>query len=350
MSDSPAHRIRRSVQALQPYVPGEQPRGKSLVKLNTNENPYPPSPLVARALEKMAGEPETLRLYPDPLCRGLREKLASYHACDPGQILVGNGSDEVLALCLRAFVERGGSAGFFDPSYSLYPVLAAIEDVVAKPVSLTPDFAWAMPEGYHADLFFLTNPNAPTSTAFPKDRIRSFCEEASGVVVIDEAYADFADEDCMDLARGMDNVLVARTLSKSFSLAGLRLGYVVGPSPLVAALYKIKDSYNVDGLAQRLAGAALDDVEHMRANRARIVATRERVGAALREQGFAVAASQTNFLWIQPPGGDAAGLFETLRERGILVRYFPGPVTGGYLRVTVGTDADMDAFLAALKG
>ena len=261
---------------------------------------------------------------------------------------MGNGFDELLALCTRAFVEDDGAIGWFEPSYSLYPVLADIADRETRRVDLAEDFRWAMPEDYQASLFFITQPNAPTSLAHDKGEIRAFCERFPGVVVIDEAYADFCDFTCMDIALELDNVLVCRTFSKSYSLAALRLGYLVGPEPLIAALFKIKDSYNIDRLAQEIGLAALRDQAHMRANADRILATRARVSGALAARGFEVLPSQTNFLFARPPGHPAQFVFEELRKRRILIRFFSGPRVRDYLRITVGTDAEMDALLAAL--
>jgi histidinol-phosphate aminotransferase len=346
VSDPP--RVRRGVDALEPYVPGEQPRDPGIVKLNTNENPYPPSPRVAEALR--AADVDALRRYPDPVCGRLREKLAEIHRCAPDQVFVGNGSDEVLALCARAFANRDGAIGYFEPSYSLYPVLAAIEEIRTAPVRLSQDFAWTMPGNYEASLFFLTNPNAPTSMLFPKKNVAAFCAGFPGVVVLDEAYVDFAAEDGMDIALSSDRALAARTLSKSYSLAGLRLGYAVGPAPLIRALDKIKDSYNVSRLAQDIALAALGDLGHMRRNVERIKATRGRVASALAARGFWVAPSETNFLWVRPAGMTAEDLFQRLRERKIVVRYFRGEMTGSHLRITVGTDGEMDRLVEAVDG
>jgi histidinol-phosphate aminotransferase len=263
---------------------------------------------------------------------------------------VGNGSDEILALCTRAFVENDGAIGYFEPSYSLYPVLADIRCVAQSAVELGAEFEWKMPRGYEASLFFMTNPNAPTSVRYPRAQVEPFCKSFGGVVLIDEAYVDFAAAHCMDLARELDNVLVARTLSKSYSLAGLRLGYAVGSPALVAALFKIKDSYNADAIAQRLALAALGDGAHMRANVARIKATRQRLSAALGTLRYRVWPSETNFLWVRPPVRPAAEVFAELRRHGILVRHFPGPRTGAFLRITIGTDEEVDKLVAALRG
>ncbi len=338
--------IRTSVEALAPYVPGEQPRGAAL-KLNTNENPFPPSPRVAEALR--TADPSLLRLYPDPVASGLRAQIAALHGCATEQVFVGNGSDEILALALRAFVRRGARAGWFDPSYSLYPVLAAIEEVEAAPTRLSPEFGWAAPETDSVELFFLTNPNAPTSLLFPRAEVEAFCRAFPGVVLVDEAYVDFAPASCIDLALTLPNVLVTRSLSKSYALAGLRVGYAVGPAPLIAALDKVKDSYNVSALAQRLAGAALEDQAWLRETVRQVIAARTRTAQALRARGWRVLDSATNFLFARPPAGRTAGeMFAALRAQGIYVRYFPATATRDWLRITVGTGPQMDHLLAAL--
>jgi len=339
--------IRTSVELMEGYTPGEQPTEKNIIKLNTNENPYPPSPEVERALLTM--NPARLRLYPDPLSKKLREKIAGMHGCKISQVFVCNGSDEVLALCTRAFVENNGSIGYFVPSYSLYPVLAKIRDVKEKPVELTEEFGWRMPKNYKCSLFFLTCPNAPTGILYPKNEISAFCRNFPGVVVIDEAYVDFSKENCMNLALTLNNVLVIRTVSKSFSLAGMRVGYAVGPERLIEALFKIKDSYNLDRVSQEVAFGAFSDLKHMRANVEKIKATRTRLTKALSALGHRVYPSESNFLWVRPHGLSAKELFKRLRAKRILVRYFPGPRTGDFVRITVGTNAECDQLLSALR-
>ena len=341
--------IRKSVQELEAYAPGEQPKDAGLVKLNTNENPYPPSPAVARAVADCAAD--TLRLYPDPMCVALRERIAAICGCGIENVFVGNGSDEVLRVCTRAFTQPGGAVASFEPSYSLYPVLAAAEEVEFRAVPLSEGFGWTDPPAdLGATLFFLANPNAPTGVFYPPEAIGGFCRRFPGVVLLDEAYVDFSGgRNGLELAKSLPNVLVCRTLSKSFSLAGLRLGYAVGSAELIGALYKLKDSYNVDRLAQRIALAALEDLPWMEGNARRIVATRERVAGELAKRGFGVVPSASNFLFVEPPSGvSAAELFARLRTNKILVRYFPGGRTDNHLRVSIGTDAQMDAFLAAL--
>ncbi len=346
-------RIAKSVQALVPYTPGEQPKDKSVIKLNTNENPYPPSPLVSKVLASY--DLDRLRRYPDPVFMELRAKIAEINGTTPAHVFVGNGSDEVLTLAAKAFVDNGEAIGSCDPSYSLYKTLAAIRDVPFVPSPLGPGFSWQTPvvrgaDGTPVALFLLTNPNAPTSIRYPRADVAASAQTFPGVVIVDEAYADFATGTCMALATAPENtnVVVMRTLSKSFSLAGLRLGYCVGPEDLIEALYKVKDSYNVDALAQDVACAALSDLPWMRQNVAKVQKTREAVADELRRRGWDVPASESNFLFARPAHRPAAEIFDALRARNIFLRYFPGPETGDRLRITIGTDADMDALLAAL--
>ncbi len=346
-------RIAKSVQALVPYTPGEQPKDKAVIKLNTNENPYPPSPRVSKVLASY--DLDRLRRYPDPVFLELRAKIAEINGTTPAHVFVGNGSDEVLTLAAKAFVDNGEAIGSCDPSYSLYKTLAAIRDVPFIPSPLGPGFSWQTPvvrgaDGTPVALFLLTNPNAPTSIRYPRTDVAAFAQTFPGVVIVDEAYADFAADTCMALATAPDNanVIVMRTLSKSFSLAGLRLGYCVGPADLIEALYKVKDSYNVDALAQDVALAALSDLAWMRRNVAKVQKTRAAVADELRRRGWDVPASESNFLFARPAHRPAADIFDALRARNIFLRYFPGPETGDRLRITIGTDAEMDALLAAL--
>jgi len=360
----PARRlIRPLVQKLHAYVPGEQPKIKGLIKLNTNENPYPPSPKVLAAIR--AAVDDRLRLYPNPTAQPLREKLAKLHRCAPGNIIVGNGSDELLALATRAFVEPHTGAGrssrstvqYFTPSYSLYPVLAAIQGARANAVGLTPAFELPALEllrrskewDFDAALTFVTTPNAPTGTAFPTATLDALCRAQRGVVVLDEAYVDFAREHALKLALKHPHVLVARTFSKAYALCFQRVGYFVGHPALIAALDKVCDSYNVNGLGQVAALATLEDLPYYRAGFRRIQETRARLGEALRELGFLVRPSQANFILVRPPGLPARVWLEKLRERKILVRWFSYPEVREYLRITIGTDAEADALLRAVR-
>ncbi|MCX7819366.1 MAG: aminotransferase class I/II-fold pyridoxal phosphate-dependent enzyme [Kiritimatiellae bacterium] len=342
-----AIRIRPAIAAMTGYTPGEQPREPDIIKLNTNENPYPPSPAVVRALREF--DVASLRRYPEPMCDALRARIAELHRVRAEQVLVGNGSDELLALCVRALVPRNAAIGWFEPSYSLYPVLAAMEELRAVPTELGPDFEWREPVVDDVALFLLTHPNAPTGCTYPAEAIEGFRARFSGILAVDEAYVDFATRDLMGMVGKDDRTLVFRSLSKSFSLAGLRLGYVVGPPDLIRAMATVKDSYNVDRLAAALGQAALGDLEWMRQNVRRIRATRERVRARLHELGCRVWPSETNFLWFRPAGRPAAEVMAELRAARILVRYFPGRRTGECLRVTIGTDPEMDTFLGAME-
>ena len=346
-------RVTKSVRKLEAYTPGEQPKAKNVVKLNTNENPYPPSPKCAAVLKSF--DLDRLRRYPDPEFAALRQELAKLNHTRPENVFVGNGSDEVLALAAKAFVENDEQIGSLDPSYSLYKTLAAIRDVKwvgedlrretkdpASPVSRLSSSA--------VSLFLWTNPNAPTGEFAEPADIAAFARRFKGVVIVDEAYADFSRTNCMGLATAAKNrnIIVMRTFSKSYSLAGLRVGYCVGPKELIDALYKVKDSYNVDAIAQAVALAAVKDQRWMKANVAKVVKTRRWFTAELERRGWDVLPSESNFVFARPPRRNAASLFAALRARNIFVRYFRGPKTGDRLRVTIGTDVQMKKLLKAL--
>ena len=268
-------RIARHVRKLEEYVPGEQPRAKSVVKLNTNENPYPPSPKCRAALR--AFDYARLRRYPDPNCSELCAEIARLNGTTPERVFVGNGSDEILALAAKCFVEDDESIGSLDPSYSLYKTLAAIRNVKWTGLDVTAS----------TSLFLLTNPNAPTGEFREPSEIAAFAKKFRGVVIVDEAYGDFARANCMSLAtaEANRNIIAMRTFSKSYSLAGLRVGYCVGPRDLIRAMYKVKDSYNVDALAQTVALAAIRDQDWMRKNAAKVIRSRTRLSSALDNRG-----------------------------------------------------------------
>ena len=338
-------RIAKSVRRLEAYTPGEQPKARSVVKLNTNENPYPPSPACARVLKSFTLD--RLRRYPDPVFTDLRAELAKLNGADPESIFIGNGSDEVLAVAARTFVDDDESIASLDPSYSLYKTLAAIRNV--KWIGAAPEDRARLVKA-RAALFLWTNPNAPTGTFAEPARIAAFARRFPGVTIVDEAYADFARDNCMSLATATDNrkLLVMRTFSKSYSLAGLRVGYCVGPKDLIAAMYKVKDSYNLDAVAQAVARAAVRDQAWMKANVAKVIRTRAAFVRALERRGWDVLPSEANFVFARPPRIPAAQIFDELRGRHIYVRYFTGPKTGDRLRVTIGTDTQMKTLLKAL--
>jgi histidinol-phosphate aminotransferase len=338
--------FRKNIAAMHGYVPGEQPRDRQYVKLNTNENPYPPSPAVGEVVN--AFDWAWLNRYPDPLADDARDAAAGVMGVERDWILTGNGSDDILTIVTRAFVGEGDDLAYFEPSYSLYPVLADIQGANHRVVVLTGDFE--MPDDTPAQiegsrLLFIARPNAPTGNSFPLARVDELCAAFGGVVVIDEAYADFGDDSCVELVKRHDNVVVSRTVSKGYSLAGVRFGWACAPPHLIAGLMAVKDSYNVNALTQAVAVAALADQTHVQANVDRITATRGRVAAALAGGGFEVLASAANFLFVKPPIA-ADQFMAELREAGVLVRHFGGVRTRDYVRITIGTDAEMDVLLA----
>jgi len=356
--------IRPLVQKLHAYVPGEQPKIKGLVKLNTNENPYPPSPKVLSAVK--AAVDGRLRLYPNPTAEAVREKLAALHGCQPENIIVGNGSDELLALAIRGFVEPTGRllrprpseiVQYFTPSYSLYPVLADTHGAAKNPVALKADFSLPtvteLDKGrqwnFSAALTLVTTPNAPSGHGYATAALEKLCQAQTGVVVLDEAYVDFAAENAAALAVKYPHVLVARTFSKAYSLCFQRVGYFIGHRDLIGALHKIRDSYNVNGLGQIAAAATLDDLGYYRANFKRIIATRDLLSRELARLGFIVLPSQTNFILVQPPQFPAQTWLQKLRDENILVRWFSSPAIQDYLRITVGTPAEAAALVKAAR-
>jgi histidinol-phosphate aminotransferase len=359
---SPARFIRPSVRELHGYVPGEQPKISGLVKLNTNENPYPPSPAVLRAIRKSVDG--RLRLYPNPTCEPLRRKLAELHGCEAENIIVGNGSDEVLALATRTFTEPVTSGGkrsasriqFFTPSYSLYPVLTSIHGAEAAAVPLEEDFGLPpvaelkkLGWDFSAALTFVTTPNAPSGRGYTRKELEPLCAAQKGIVILDEAYVDFADENAMAWAKKYSHVIVSRTFSKAYSLCAQRIGYFVGHPELIGALQKVRDSYNVNGLGQVAAAATLDDLGYYKRNFERVKHTRASVALRLAELGFFVRPSQTNFLLAKPPRFPAENWLARLRDKKILVRWFSYPETREFLRITIGSEKEMRLFLKAVE-
>ena len=342
--------LRKNIDAMAGYTPGEQPgEGERIVKPNTNENPYPPSPRVVQALRDLA--PERLRRYPDPMANKVRDIIAEMNGVGRGNVLCGNGSDELLTLVVRAVVGEGGAIAYPTPTYSLYPVLAEIQGAGVIEVPAREDFAMPLEdlERVKAPLLILCNPNAPTGVFTAVETIGRIAERFRGVVVVDEAYVDFAADQAMRLAKQRPNVLVFRTLSKSYSLAGLRFGYAVGPAELISGLEKVKDSYNVDAVSIALAAAALQDQDWMRANAEKIRAERARLSGRLAALGFAVTPSEANFILAAVPGGDGGAWYKGLKNRGILVRWWDLPRLADKVRITVGTPQENEALLAAAE-
>jgi histidinol-phosphate aminotransferase len=336
--------------ALTPYVPGEQPRGETLLKLNTNESAWPPSPRVLEAVRGI-GDDEILR-YPDPTSRRLREAAAVAYGVDADQVFAGNGSDEVLAHCFAAFLE-GRPLAFPDITYSFYPVWSQLYGVRSTFVPLREDFSVAVADyATCKGAILLANPNAPTGMALRRADLESLLEgNPERLLIVDEAYVDFGADSAVPLVQRYDNLLVVQTLSKSRALAGLRVGLAFAQASLIDALVRVRDSFNsypIDCVAERAAAAALEDREWFDTCRQRTIATRERLARALEERNFRVLPSRANFLFTRHDRLAGAALFDALRERGVLVRRWDKPRIEDYLRISIGTDTQAEQLLAAL--
>ena len=343
----------RLARTLTPYVPGEQPVTRRLIKLNTNENPYPPAPAVREAIASAAAD---LRLYPDPRCAVLSDAIAGRHGCGltGANVFVGNGSDEVLAFSFLAFFDPDSAILFPDITYSFYPVFAKLFSIPYRTVPLSGDFtvdvdAMCAPSGG----VVFANPNAPTSIELPLAQVKKIIEaQPRDVVLVDEAYIEFGNASAVSLINDHPNLLVVKTFSKSHSLAGLRVGYALGDEGLIRTLTDVKDSFNsypVDRLAQAGAAAAMREEAYCRKTIEAIRKTREESAAALRSMGFAMPDSHANFLFMRHERVHAEELMRRLRERGIIVRRFTGERTADRLRVTVGTEEEMRALIKGLE-
>ena len=339
------------VSGLTPYVPGEQPKLANLVKLNTNENPYGPSPRVIEAIKHEAGE--TLRLYPDPNAQSLKEAIAACHGIKPQQVFVGNGSDEVLAHIFLGLLKHERAILFPDISYSFYPVYCGLYGIEYRTVPLSDAFEIRVDDYFSANGgIIFPNPNAPTGCLLPLSEIERLLEaNTESVVVVDEAYVDFGGESAIPLIDRYPNLLVVQTLSKSRSLAGLRVGFAAGHSDLIEALERVKNSFNsypLDRLAIAGAVAAFADQAYFKETRQAVMKSRETLVGGLESLGFEVLPSKANFVFARHPGKDGAELAAALRQRGIIVRHFKLPRIDQFLRITVGTDQQCQALLAAL--
>ncbi len=342
--------FRSNIIQMHGYTPGEQINDPGVIKLNTNENPYPPSPLVFEAIRRtLTGD--KLRKYPEASGQSFRRAAAEVLGIDPESILIGNGSDDILTILTRAYVPEGGLIVSMTPSYSLYKSLAEIQGSRFQTIPFEED--WSLPKPLNlpknTSIFYLANPNSPSGTAIPVRTIEALLDSVSCPIVIDEAYADFAVENALSLA-SRPNVIVTRTFSKSMSLAGIRFGYAVARPETIAELIKVKDSYNCDVLCLAAAQAAIEDQAYMRETRAKIVATRERMFGELTKLGFQITPSQANFLWCRRSDRSAKPIYEELKKRLILVRYMQYAGYGDGLRITVGTNAEIDRLLEVLRG
>jgi histidinol-phosphate aminotransferase len=357
--------IRPAIRRMHGYVPGEQPREvHSYIKMNSNENPYPPSPRVLQALRHAVGQagqvgpafddPDghmDLRVYPSPTAEDLREKAATVYDLEPNQILIGNGSDDLLTMLMRTCVDPGDRVAYPVLTYSLYDILVAMQDGHAVHVPWPQDFSLPVQQlvESEAKLVFVANPNAPFGNFTPLDQLEALARQTRSIVVVDEAYVDFAEASALPLIHTYPHVLILRTFSKSFSLAGMRIGMAFGQPELLAELMKVKDSYNLNRLSIVAAIAALEDYDWMRANAEKICASRSRLRDALHTLGYLVYPSQANFVLARMNGVNQQSMYEWLKTHKILVRYFSAPELADCVRISIGTDDEIDQLLAAMQ-
>ena len=339
--------FREAIHSLEEYTPGEQPEEEGYIKLNTNENPYPPSPLVEEKVTEALRQGK-ISLYPPPLGGKLREKAQEVYGFPQDWIAVGNGSDELLNLLFRLFLDKGDEVVYPFPTYTLYRTLAFLQEAEKEELPFPPDFS--LPESLFtcpAKLKIVCNPNSPTGTFVSLSQIEKLLSLSSCPVIVDEAYVDFATGSALPLLRDFSNLIIVRTLSKSFSLAGLRVGILFAHPDIVRGILKIKDSYNVGILSQVGGAAALEDIEYMKQNVEKIKSTREWFSQEMRQLGFLVYPSQANFIMVKKEGKDLKFLYEELKKRKILIRYFPE--WSDSLRITIGKEEEMRILLAAMQ-
>lgn len=343
--------LRQNIADLEGYTPGEQPKQSDLIKLNTNENPYPPSPRVLAAIRKELAA--SLQLYPDPAAMELCKRAAILYDVRPENVMAGNGSDELLSILMRCYVGEGDGVSYPVPTYTLYKTLIAIQGGRGLAVPYPDDFSIPAPlYSQSSKVTILCNPNAPSSTLEPVSEIERLARAVAGLLVVDEAYIDFADSDesAIALVKRLPNLVVLRTFSKAFSLAGLRVGLAFGSEDIVGNMAKVKDSYNLCRLSLAGAVAALGDMEWMRRNVGRIQRTRKTLIRGLRNLGFQVPTSQANFVMAQLGSDSIRWLYEGLRDQGILVRFFDVPELRNMIRVTVGRPRETREFLRETEG
>ena len=348
--ESTSRFFRPEIQSLQPYVPGEQPQGGKVIKLNTNENPYPPSTRVISAIQEAAAA--RLERYPDPLGTAFRVRAAEVLGIEPDWILCGNGSDDILTIVTRAFVGQGEQLRLPYPSYILYRTLAQLQGAEWEEVHFRSDFTLDDSFSRMHDrlrLVFLPNPNSPSGTLLGPEQIAAIAERLDCPLLVDEAYVDFADSNCIELVKKNPRVMISRTLSKSYALAGLRFGFLVAQPSIINMLRKVKDSYNCDALSLAGATAAIDDQKWLMNNRQKVIATRQLMTERLRTMGFDVTDSSANFVWCTRNDRPVKPLYELLKKDKVLVRYMNYAGWGDGLRISVGTDDQAEACLALLK-
>ncbi len=350
MDDMAPTFVRDTVRRMSGYTPGEQPApGTRVVKLNTNENPFPPSPKVMQAIREI--EPELLRRYPSPTADAFRAAAARVLEVSPSMIIAGNGSDDILAIAVLTFLGPGDLLAYPEPTYSLYPVLAEIDEVRTTCVDWEKD--WNLPIdallATKARAIFLANPNAPTGTFVSPQRIDELAKKFNGLVLVDEAYAEFADDNCLPLVHKRDNVLITRTLSKAYSLAGLRFGYGVAPTAVITEMNKTRDSYPCDAVSIAAATAAIEDQDYARRTWEHVRGERQRLSSELTQLGWNVLPSHANFILAGAPDGRGREAYLGLKAQGILVRYFDRPGLTDKIRVTIGTSQENNALIGGVK-
>lgn len=341
--------FRDNVEAMEGYQPGEQPRVAKFIKLNTNENPYAPSGAVARAIETAVTQ--GLARYPDPSAEAFRQRAAQLHGVEPNWILCGNGSDDILTIVTRALVGEGERMRMPYPTYVLYETLANIQGAIYDPIPYEQD--WSLGDSFTSGtdglkLAVIASPNSPSGTVIEPAKIAEIADRLPCPLLVDEAYADFASSDCLSLVAENEKIMVSRTMSKGYALAGIRFGYLVARPELIEQFAKVKDSYNCNALAIAAATAAIDDAAWLAETRGKILATRDRLTGRLREMGLAVTDSQANFVWATHPEIDLGTIYNDLKALQILVRYMGYPGWNEGLRITVGTDDQVDALLTAM--
>ena len=342
--------VRVTVRDMDGYTPGEQPGvGERVVKLNTNENPYPPSPAVVRAIQEI--EPEMLRRYPNPTADVFRHAAAKVLGVTHDMILAGNGSDDILTIATRTFCSPGDALAYPDPTYSLYSVLAKLQDAKVAEIPWDEDFALPIEKLLEAkpQAIYVANPNAPTGTFVPPAKIAELAKAFKGLVLVDEAYADFAEDNCLALVHKHENIVVSRTFSKAYSLAGMRFGFAVGQPHVIREMMKVKDSYNVDAIAMTAATAAIADQDYARERWEQIKSERARVTDELTKLGWSVLPSQANFIFAAAPDGRGRDAYVGLKAQGILVRFFDKPGLRDKIRITIGQSQENNALLGGIR-
>jgi len=341
--------IRPTIAAMKGYVPGFQPDPKDhYIKLNSNENPYPPSPRVHEMLERTAYE--DLRIYPDPESLDLRKKLGNLYGFSSRQIICGNGSDDILNIIVRTFADPGETIGSHEPTFPLYRLLAAIHGSKFVALPLSEPYETPSIPSEKVKVFFLANPNSPVGFGYPRALVAEMARKTKGIFIVDEAYAEFAKENALDLVREMENVIVVRTVSKSYSLAGIRLGYAIGHEKWITEMLKVKDPFNVTRLTQSLVASGLEDQEYFQETTQKIVETREWFFREATAMGFRILPSQANFVFPQPPRkGRGKAFYQALFQRKILTRYYDEEGLRDGVRMTIGTQGEMEEVLKVFK-